>query len=72
MYTVTQMCAGMCQVAAIRKMRGRGKAVKLAALVHSAIFMERYQNDLSTRDTRLKELSHHWYHAFLVFNRLIL
>ncbi len=50
----------MTQVEAVRKGSGAGRGRKLAALIRSATFMQRYRSDLETRDARLQELAENW------------
>lgn len=57
---MSQLGICMLQIASVRKAFGAGRARKLAALIRSATFMQRYRSDLETRDARLQELAEDW------------
>ena len=46
--------------AAVHKLQGAAKVHRLAAAIKTQQFMQRYRNDLATRDGRLRELAKHW------------
>lgn len=45
---------------AVRKLKGTAKVHRLASAIKMQQFMQRYRNDLATRDGRLRELAKHW------------